>query len=444
MPTEHLKPVDVDFAKPLSPIRPLHGSDFGPRYNGNVDLSDYFRAAGFPSLRVHDCPLVCRDTVDIHCVFPLFHLDETDPANWTFRLTDDYLAAIKALGADIIYRLGPSIESQQPKYFIHPPADFEKWARLCCGIIRHYNEGWADGFHHDITYWEIWNEPWNANMWTGSDEEWFRLYEVASKTIQSEFPHLKLGGADALGGKTRKYAEDFLTHCREHDCPMDFFCWHIYARTPKEIIEHAWEAKKLCEEYGFGEAEQNLNEWNWFPEKDWTYRSDPGRNRRFHERLASADAAAFVVATLSFLQDAPMTMANYYAPFLGRWGMFDYWRRPQKPWYAFVAFNAMMETPCRVEATGDDLDTGLSVLAGLDEDARRARVLLSNFADTAVSEIRLTLKGLREGRRRFDAYLLNDALDLQPVKSGVLDAPQDELVLSLPPGSVRLLKIEPA
>ena len=95
MPKQSVKPIDVDFARPLRFLRALHGSDFGPRYNGNIDLSDDFRAAGFPRLGVHDCTHVCRDTVDVHCVFPLFHLDETDPANWTFRPTDDCLSAIK-------------------------------------------------------------------------------------------------------------------------------------------------------------------------------------------------------------------------------------------------------------------------------------------------------------------------------------------------------------
>jgi hypothetical protein len=222
---------------------------------------------------------------------------------------------------------------------------------------------------------------------------------------------------------------------------MDFFCWHIYARTPRQIVEGAREAQTLCAEYGFADAEQNLNEWNWFPEDDWTYRRDPGRNRRFHERLASAEAAAFIVATLSFLQDEPMTMANWYAPFIGRWGMFDLWTRPQKPFYAFAAFNAMMETARRVEAKGASLDTGLSVLAGLDDDGRRLRVLLANFADRAVAGVRLSLKNLPAGPWRLDESLLDDALDLQPVASGVpLDAPERDL--PLPPGSVRLLKLE--
>ena len=207
----------MDFAAPLSPIRALHGINFGPLYDGNRDLSGYFRAAGFPSFRLHDCPYVCRDTVDIHCLFPLFHLDEQDPANWVFGPTDDYLNAVKALGGDIIFRLGPTIEPQQPKYFVHPPPDFDKWARICCQIIRHYNEGWAKGFQHGILHWEIWNEPWIPAMWTGTAEQYYRLYEVASKAIKKEFPHLKLGGVQEQHGE---YARNFLAHCRKHDCPM--------------------------------------------------------------------------------------------------------------------------------------------------------------------------------------------------------------------------------
>ena len=59
---------------------------------------------------------------------------------------------------------------------MHPPADAAKWAAICVGIIRHYNEGWANGFHHGIRYWEIWNEPENRPaMWTGTDEDYLAL-----------------------------------------------------------------------------------------------------------------------------------------------------------------------------------------------------------------------------------------------------------------------------
>ncbi|MFA9478075.1 hypothetical protein ACERK3_07165 [Phycisphaerales bacterium AB-hyl4] len=437
MPARDVKPIAVDFGRPLPPIRALHGTNFGPLYTQGRDLSDYFRAAGFPSLRLHDCALVCKDTVDIKDLFPLAHLDESEPTNWTFGPTDDYLQTAKALDTQAIYRLGPSIEHQHPKYFVHPPSDYDKWARICCQIIRHYNEGWADGFHHDIAYWEIWNEPWHPSMWTGTQEQWFALYETASKAIKRSFPHLKLGGADASG----EYAESFLAYCQQHECPMDFFCWHLYARTPKQVVESTREAKQRLENYGFGDAELNLNEWNWFPEEDWSWRTSASRRRRFFDQLASAESAAFIVATLSYLQDEPMTMTNWYAPFLGRWGMFDTDARPQKPFYAFVAFNEMLQTPQRAATNGDKLDTGLSVLAGTDDAGCHARVLVSNFADVAVSGVRLTLKNLPGGTWHASQRLLDDALDLQPAESAVFTHDFAHISFALPPGSVRLIDL---
>ena len=61
-------------------------------------------------------------------------------------------------GTKPFYRLGQSIEHQTKKYGIYPPKDFKKWAKICEHIIRHYNEGWANGYRMGIEYWEIWNE----------------------------------------------------------------------------------------------------------------------------------------------------------------------------------------------------------------------------------------------------------------------------------------------
>ena len=30
---------------------------------------------------------------------------------------------------------------------------------VCKHIVMHYNDGWNDGYHYNIAYWEIWNEP---------------------------------------------------------------------------------------------------------------------------------------------------------------------------------------------------------------------------------------------------------------------------------------------
>lgn len=84
---------------------------------------------------------------------------KNDPANYDFAFTDILMRKIKECGAETIYRLGASIEHTEKKYFVFPPEDFEKYARICLNIIRHYNSGWANGFQYDLKYFEIWNEP---------------------------------------------------------------------------------------------------------------------------------------------------------------------------------------------------------------------------------------------------------------------------------------------
>ena len=75
---------------------------------------------------------------------------------------------------------------------------YKRQAQICIGIIRHYTQGWADGFTFDVPYWEIWNEPDNnltkPDMWIGEPDTYYRLYETAAKVIKAAFPSIKVGG----------------------------------------------------------------------------------------------------------------------------------------------------------------------------------------------------------------------------------------------------------
>src|SRR5580765_2966147 len=170
----------VDFFQTNGVIRPLHGVNMGPLcYRGMVDLSAYHRELGVPFTRLHDVVWVNAEAVDIHTIFRDFRNDPALPESYDFRQTDDYVQSIINVGSQIVYRLGESIEHTPRKYHVQPPADLEKWAAICIGIIRHYNEGWAGGFHHNIRYWEIWNEPdVRPAMWTGTEEQYLHLYAI--------------------------------------------------------------------------------------------------------------------------------------------------------------------------------------------------------------------------------------------------------------------------
>ncbi len=122
--------VQVDFATSTGPIRAIHGVNKGPLVGNGVSYNDhsaYFKEIGFPTVRLHDIPSDWRQSVDVPCIFPFFHLDPHDPRHYDFRRTDVYIRSIVACGSGIVYRLGVQIEKAEMNFDTDPPADVEKW-----------------------------------------------------------------------------------------------------------------------------------------------------------------------------------------------------------------------------------------------------------------------------------------------------------------------------
>ncbi|MBL9134935.1 MAG: hypothetical protein JNK85_03660 [Verrucomicrobiales bacterium] len=354
----------VRFGTGHAPLRALHGVNGGPLcYRGTVDLTAEHRALGIPFTRLHDAPWVNAEAVDVHYIFRNPSADPSDPANYDFRATDDYLEAVVRSGAQIVYRLGESIEHTARQYWVHPPRDPEAWAAVCAGIVKHYNEGWASGFRHGIRYWEIWNEPdVRPQMWTGTDEDYFRLYEVTAKTLKTRFPEIRVGGpavgniGDLVGNdlKPTPFVSAFLAYCRDRSVPLDFFSWHRYTADPGDIERRSRAVRRCLDDFGFVRTESHLNEWNYLVNDDWTPLTPKGRGterRRFFETLGGPEGAAFSISVLLRLQDAPLDMANYYTAEVQGFGLFDFHGAPKTTAAAFRLFREFLDTPQRGQET---------------------------------------------------------------------------------------------
>ena len=382
--------LQVDFVRTNGVFRALHGVNKGPLGAGGLmDLTEQHRALGIPFTRLHDCHWPNPDVVDIHVLFPDFNADPEKPESYDFTLTDEYLAAIRATGAQIVFRLGESIEHTKTKRFVHPPKDFEKWTAICLGIIRHYNEGWANGFHHGIRYWEIWNEPENRPvMWTGTDEEFLRLYSTAARGIKSRHPDLKVGGP-AFGHsgqlvkgtfKPSEFVLKFLERCRRDGAPLDFMSWHCYTDNSAELMVRAKAIRALLDAQGFPKAESHLNEWNYLPGNSWNGLSKSGTGevrQKFYDEMGGAPGAAFIVAALLELQDAPVEVCNFFHGETGGFGLFNENGVPLKSYHAMRAFRELLDTPQRVEARGS-VAGEFAISAGVASSRRSATIVLSN------------------------------------------------------------------
>ena len=305
--------VSVDPQSVCGPVEPMNAGNNGPTER----IMESYRALRVPYTRTHDTPLGTEyggHCIDINQVFPDWNADVNSPKSYDFTNSDVVLKNIQAAGTKVFYRLGQSIEHQTKKYGIYPPKNYKKWAKICEHIIRHYNEGWADGYRMGIDYWEIWNEPdlddpddrWKTDprTWGGTQEQFDELYVVTAKHLKKCFPDLKIGGP--AFANPRKYGPAFLDYVKAKDAPLDFFSHHMYHRKPWRIVEDVRIIRQMLDEKGFAQTESILNEWNF--NRGWDDAADIyGRRVR-----PTIKGAAFVAAVMCACQNEPLDMLMYY------------------------------------------------------------------------------------------------------------------------------------
>jgi hypothetical protein len=369
--------VTVDFTEAAGTIKAINGGNLGPALRDTEENFQDFKALRIPLTRLHDDPLFNPNAriVDIQHIFGNWDADENDKSNYYFRQTDDYIRRILEAGSKVCYRLGTSIEGGDPHYYAFPPEDYEKWVTICENIIRHYNEGWHNGFNWNIRYWEIWNEPdLGAAMWSGTAEQYYELYGAASRRLKARFPHIMLGGPAVASIKGRFGGPDwvpgFLRYCRDNDLPLDFFSCHRYATDIEEFEIVVRDARSILDEFGFINTEIHVNEWH--------YRGNFFGASGAPEAMDSVTSAVHTAAVLTAFQDVPLDMGCFYimGTTPSEWACWKRRHGRTNLFYAFKAFALMLEHESRVSATTSN--SNVRVLAGKSEQNKGA-ILLSNF-----------------------------------------------------------------
>ena len=388
--------VGVDPATVVGPIKPMNAGNNGP-----IDpVMESYEALRVPYARTHDTALGMEyggHCIDINQVFPDWNANVNSPKSYDFTNSDVVLLDMQKAGTKPFYRLGQSIEHQTRKYGIYPPKNDKKWAKICEHIIRHYNEGWADGYKMGIEYWEIWNEPdldqpddrWKTDprTWGGTMEQFDKLYAVTAKHLKKCFPDLKIGGP--AFANPRKYGPDFLDYVKEKGAPLDFFSHHMYHRKPARIVEDVRIIRKMLDDKGFTGTESILNEWNY--NRSW---DEP--DRYSHRVRPTVKAAAFVAAVMCECQKAPLDMLMYYdlrpnTSWCGPWAPVVYDIRP--PYWALYYWAELAAYGTQI---GSTCDTGnIYTCAARSEDGSRIRLLVSRYheddAHNTPREVSVTL-----------------------------------------------------
>ncbi len=406
--------IKIDFSTVEKKIKPMHGVGQPPFYGIDNSHFHYLTEAGIPYSRLHDVGGAYGGGrfVDIPNIFRDFDADVNDPASYDFVFTDWLIGELVKAGVEPYYRLGITIENNadMKAYHTAPPKDFQKWAEICEHIIAHYNHGWANGFHYNITYWEIWNEPdgtvpgfpYKAELWSGTPEQFYELYDVAAKHLKKKFPEIKIGGyaATAFRGIFKEperykgsreelfinFFEGFFKYIKEHNSPIDFFSWHSYNTVWKMKVLDEYVQKRLAE-FGYAGLENHINEWN--PRKH-------RRNAAEHMAhcLSCMIAMQYGGVSAMHIYDARLGISQYSALFN------PLTLKPSPTYYGFVAFNQLyrLGDQVKTEVIGED------VYALSATDGKTRKTMIVNLSE---SDIDITYEGVDSNGFKY-AWIIDD------------------------------------
>ena len=96
----------------------------------------------------------------------------------------------------------------------YPPKDYSKWRELVYQWVKHSVARYGK---KEVTtwLWEVWNEP-NISYWSGTFDEYCKLYDYAADGLKSACPECIIGGPHSTSPRDDKaysFLTKFIAHC---------------------------------------------------------------------------------------------------------------------------------------------------------------------------------------------------------------------------------------
>jgi len=378
----------VDFNQTIGPIKDLTSVN-----KGDTNLYGGYREANISSVRMHD-----YHGANDYCFYSDFwnynnttklyssinnSFDPNNPDHYHWSDFDSVVQEIIDFNLSPYIRLGSSYPN--PHYQLQPlepPLDsdginFTKFAKLCKRTIMHTNEGWDNGTHHNIKYWEIWNEP-GGLFWKGEPIQFYKMFKTVMDTLKSSFPALKFGGPGAHPSTalevSAEYGTKFLNYLKNNGVALDFYSWHIYGiKNPYSLstLGNYWRTK--LDERGFSDTESHITEINHaLTEKEFSYFDHDAKGAAYYSSLLITAQNSYVDKLFWYPGKALFEDDGYSYSW---------------PGYGLKSYNLILkETPTQIFSSGDlvidnnrTVDTTNIMLLAAKYDDEKVYLLLSNY-----------------------------------------------------------------
>jgi xylan 1,4-beta-xylosidase len=246
---------------------------------------------------------------------------------------------------------------------VTPPKNYKKWETLIHTLAQH----WVDRYGLDEVrtwFFETWNEPNLKAFWTGTQEDYFKLYRHTVKAIKSVDASLQIGGPATA---QTAWIEPFLDYCQRNHLPVDFVTTHYYptdafsedkAETEKKL---ATAPRDVMREQAEKFKQQAPDLPRYFTE--WNISSDP-RHALHDEPFAAAYATHILmslrglVAGYSFWTFSDIFEENYFpsVPFHGGFGLLNLHGIPKPIYRAFQLLHQLGNEQIEVNGQHDTVE----------------------------------------------------------------------------------------
>jgi len=163
----------------------------------------------------------------------VYHEDKNGKPEYSFMYIDKLFDFLLSIGIKPFVELGfmPSqLASGSQTIFwwrgnVTPPKDYAKWEELIRQLTLHFTERY--GVNEVKTwYFEVWNEPnLSPGFWTGTQAEYFKLYQYSANAIKSVNKAYRVGGPATAGAA---WVPEMIEFCTKNNVPIDFISTHAY------------------------------------------------------------------------------------------------------------------------------------------------------------------------------------------------------------------------
>lgn len=276
---------------------------------------------------------------------------------------------------------------------ISPPRDWDRWADLVTALTAHLVDRYGIEEVRDRWSFEVWNEANLDVFWSGSEDDYLKLYDVTVAAVRKVDERLVVGGPSSAAAQ---WVESLLEHAAESGAPVDFVSTHTYGSPPLDL-------RPILARHGRADAKIWWTEWG------------PG-SQHFHLVGDSVFSATFLLdgmaSSMGRIEALSHWVASDHFEELGRpqklshggFGLLTVGNLRKPRWWALALLERLGESQLEVSAVGDGAEGLVSALAARDDDGVGILVWNSSldqsrmpYDELLAREVTLTVDGLAEG-----------------------------------------------